>query len=379
MDNDIKNSKRIKRSQSDGALCLEFGDNALLRSLFGPQNEHIALLEKQLDVTIADRGNLIQITGPDENIEMAETVISKLWAQIQKSPNLSAQDIYASIRFSQADLRADKETQTKQDKTSSVGKGSPMTDKKHETEKKHEIEKKYETEKKYIDPDHAHAAGEIPEKIVTHKKDAHARTPRQSQYIKQLRNKELVFGIGPAGTGKTYIAVGMAVEMYERKVVDRMVFCRPAVEAGENLGFLPGDLKEKIDPYIQPIYDALYDFIGLEKTEKLIERGDIEIAPLAFMRGRTLAHAFVLLDEAQNTSSAQMKMFLSRMGENSRMVVNGDPHQTDLPTGQISGLTEASMILEGIEGTGFTTFSNKDVVRHRMVRRVLDAYERNAR
>jgi phosphate starvation-inducible PhoH-like protein len=158
-----------------------------------------------------------------------------------------------------------------------------------------------------------------------------------------------------------------------------MVFCRPAVEAGEKLGFLPGDLREKVDPYIQPIYDALYDFIGLEKTEKLIERGDIEIAPLAFMRGRTLANAFVLLDEAQNTTSAQMKMFLSRMGENSRMVVNGDPHQTDLPPGQVSGLTEAIVILEGIEGTAFTTFTNQDVVRHQMVRRVLDAYDRNAR
>lgn len=369
MDKDIKKSNSIKRSQSDDALCLEFGNNALLASLFGPRNEHIALLEKQLEVSIADRGNIIQISGSPEHIEMAEIVISKLWAHLQKKPNLSAQEIYASIRFARADAKAEvradfsdgAKEETKEDITSSVNKGSSMT------------------EKKDIDPDQAHAPGEVPEKIVTHKKDAHARTPRQSQYIKQLKSKELVFGIGPAGTGKTYIAVGMAVEMFERKIVDRMVFCRPAVEAGENLGFLPGDLKEKIDPYIQPIYDALYDFIGLEKTEKLIERGDIEIAPLAFMRGRTLAHAFVLLDEAQNTSSAQMKMFLSRMGENSRMVVNGDPHQTDLPTGQISGLTEASMILEGIEGTGFTTFTNKDVVRHRMVRRVLDAYERNAR
>ena len=342
MTQEIDVLSNIKHSHSGNALCLEFDDNLLLQTLYGPQNEHLSLLEKELDVLIADRGNMISISGNSNNVEFADHVITKLWAQVQKNEHLSSQDIDAAIRFAKANSKEKMDTKTED----------------QPKQKKQNFK---------------------PSEIMTRKKKVSARTPKQSDYIDALKTKELVFGVGPAGTGKTYLAVGMAVEMYEKKIVDRMIFCRPAVEAGEKLGFLPGDLKEKVDPYIQPIYDALYDFIGFEKTEKLIERGDIEIAPLAFMRGRTLAHAFVLLDEAQNTTSAQMKMFLSRMGENSRMVVNGDPHQTDLPPGQVSGLTEALVILEGIEGTGFTTFTNKDVVRHKMVRRVLDAYERNAR
>jgi len=342
----------IKHSQADNALCLEFDDNQLLRGLYGQQNEHLTLLEKELDVSIADRGNVICISGDHENVQFADLIICKLWDALQKKEHISSQDIYAAIRFAKADAEDEKD----------AAMNTQTTDTHKKTDDK-------PTENK----------GGRPAEIITHKKKIAARTPTQSKYIDSLKSKELVFGVGPAGTGKTYLAVGIAVEMYERKIVDRMVFCRPAVEAGEKLGFLPGDLREKVDPYIQPIYDALYDFIGLEKTEKLIERGDIEIAPLAFMRGRTLANAFVLLDEAQNTTSAQMKMFLSRMGENSRMVVNGDPHQTDLPPGQVSGLTEAIVILEGIEGTAFTTFTNQDVVRHQMVRRVLDAYDRNAR
>jgi|TARA_R110002126_G_scaffold13118_3_gene56496 phosphate starvation-inducible PhoH-like protein len=341
----------IKHSQADNALCLEFDDNQLLSALHGPQNEHITLLEKELDVSIADRGNMISISGDPQQVRFADLIICKLWDTLQKKSHISSQDIYAAIRFAKADAEDEKDAAM-----------NTQTDSKTKTDDKPPENK-----------------GGRPAEIVTHKKKIAARTPMQSTYIDSLKSKELVFGVGPAGTGKTYLAVGIGVEMFERKIVDRMVFCRPAVEAGEKLGFLPGDLREKVDPYIQPIYDALYDFIGLEKTEKLIERGDIEIAPLAFMRGRTLANAFVLLDEAQNTTSAQMKMFLSRMGENSRMVVNGDPHQTDLPPGQVSGLTEAIVILEGIEGTAFTTFTNQDVVRHIMVRRVLDAYDRNAR
>ena len=201
------------------------------------------------------------------------------------------------------------------------------------------------------------------------------RTKNQSIYVDALRKQDMVFGIGPAGTGKTYLAVAVGVEMYEKQLVERLIFCRPAVEAGEKLGFLPGDMREKIDPYLRPIYDALYDFLGAERVEKMLERGEIEIAPLAFMRGRTLSHAYVLLDEAQNTTSSQMKMFLSRMGENSKMVVTGDPSQTDLLDGQTSGLKEASSILRSIDEISFIEFTNTDVVRHKLVGKILNAYD----
>ncbi|MEK7802072.1 MAG: PhoH family protein [Pseudomonadota bacterium] len=201
------------------------------------------------------------------------------------------------------------------------------------------------------------------------------RTKNQGIYVDALRKKDMVFGIGPAGTGKTYLAVAIGVEMYEKQMVERLIFCRPAVEAGEKLGFLPGDMREKIDPYLRPIYDALYDFLGSERVEKMLERGEIEIAPLAFMRGRTLSHAYVLLDEAQNTTSSQMKMFLSRMGENTKMVITGDPSQTDLLGGQTSGLKESASILRGIDEIAFIEFINADVVRHKLVGKILNAYD----
>lgn len=211
--------------------------------------------------------------------------------------------------------------------------------------------------------------------ITTRRKTLLPRTPNQSRYVHALRTHEMTFGIGPAGTGKTYMAVAAGVEMYEQEKVDRLIFCRPAVEAGERLGFLPGDMREKIDPYLRPIYDALYDFLGAERVEKMLERGEIEIAPLAFMRGRTLSRAYVLLDEAQNTTSAQMKMFLSRMGEGTRMVITGDPSQTDLPSGQMSGLKEALLVLNGVKEISFLEFENADVVRHKLVGKILQAYD----
>lgn len=201
------------------------------------------------------------------------------------------------------------------------------------------------------------------------------RSPNQAAYIDMMREKDMVFGIGPAGTGKTYLAVATAVAMYQEGLVKRMVFTRPAVEAGERLGFLPGDLLEKIDPYLRPIYDALHEMLPADAIKKKMEQGDIEIAPLAFMRGRTLKDAFVVLDEAQNTTSMQMKMFLTRMGEGTRMVINGDPTQTDLPPGAPSGLKEAITILGNVEEIGFMQFSSSDVVRHRLVSRVIEAYD----
>lgn len=216
--------------------------------------------------------------------------------------------------------------------------------------------------------------------IHTKRRSLVPRTKNQATYVDALRKKEMVYGVGPAGTGKTYLAVAVGVELYEKGMIERMIFCRPAVEAGEKLGFLPGDMREKIDPYLRPIYDALNDFLGGERTQKMLERGEIEIAPLAFMRGRTLSHAYVVLDEAQNTTSTQMKMFLSRMGENSRMIITGDPSQTDLPREQISGLRESMDILHGIEEIEFIKFTNEDVVRHKLVGKILNAYDnRNAR
>ena len=214
--------------------------------------------------------------------------------------------------------------------------------------------------------------------LLTRRQDLHGRTPHQIEYIEKILSSDLTFGIGPAGTGKTYLAVACAVDALERDKVKRIVLVRPAVEAGERLGFLPGDLAQKVDPYLRPLYDALYDLMGFEKTGKLLERGTIELAPLAYMRGRTLNHAFVILDEAQNTTPEQMKMFLTRIGFGAKAVVNGDVTQTDLARGRKSGLIEARRILERVRGIAFTQFGAQDVVRHPLVARIIDAYEKHA-
>jgi phosphate starvation-inducible PhoH-like protein len=213
------------------------------------------------------------------------------------------------------------------------------------------------------------------ETINLRKRSVRARTAAQDSYIRALKRHELVFGIGPAGTGKTWLAVAQAAQLFERKEVDRIILSRPAVEAGERLGFLPGDLREKVDPYLRPIYDALYDVMDARIVERALQTGEIEIAPLAFMRGRTLTNAAIILDEAQNTTSMQMKMFLTRLGENSRMIVTGDPSQVDLPPGQVSGLTEATRLLDGVEGVAQVRFTAEDVIRHELVARIVAAYE----
>jgi len=213
--------------------------------------------------------------------------------------------------------------------------------------------------------------------LLTRRQDLHGRTPHQVQYIESILEHDLTLGIGPAGTGKTYLAVACAVDALERDKVKRIVLVRPAVEAGERLGFLPGDLAQKVDPYLRPLYDALYDLMGFEKTGKLLERGTIELAPLAYMRGRTLNHAFIILDEAQNTTPEQMMMFLTRIGFGAKAVVNGDVTQIDLARGQKSGLIEARRILEGVRGIAFTQFGAQDVVRHPLVARIIDAYEKH--
>jgi phosphate starvation-inducible PhoH-like protein len=214
------------------------------------------------------------------------------------------------------------------------------------------------------------------EEINLRKRRVRARTPAQDAYIRALKRHSLVFATGPAGTGKTWIAVAQAVQLFERKEVDRIVLSRPAVEAGERLGFLPGDMREKVDPYLRPIYDALYDLMDSRTVERALTSGEIEIAPLAFMRGRTLSNSAIILDEAQNTTAMQMKMLLTRLGENSRMMITGDPSQVDLPPGQTSGLTEAVRLLEGIEGIAQVHFTSVDVIRHELVARIVDAYDR---
>lgn len=313
---------------------LEFDNNDLLPLLFGEHNAHLGYIENKLDITIADRGGSLTLTGGRQAVKMAEHVLQSLWQKLGKKQEVGIAEIDAAIRFMEEDKRS----------------GA-----------------------KFNDTARMNGSGTL---IKTRKKDVAPRSPNQAHYIESIRHHELVFGLGPAGTGKTYLAVAVGVSMFLEGKVERLIFCRPAVEAGERLGFLPGDMKEKVDPYLRPIYDALHDMMPLDIVQKKIETGEIEIAPLAFMRGRTLSNAFVILDEAQNTTTTQMKMILTRMGESSRMVITGDITQTDLPPGIKSGLRDAVEILEGVEGIKFMQFENKDVVRHPLVSKIINAYDR---
>ena len=303
---------------------LEFPDNALAALLFGTNNENLNHLEKELSISINDRGNQVSLSGESASIKQAEKVLNDLWDGLKNGEPVKTADIDAKLRF----INSKK----------SMSKDSKIT-------------------------------------IKTKKKDIQPRSPNQATYLNLIKDHEMVFGLGPAGTGKTYLAVAMAVSAYLKGDVERLIFTRPAVEAGENLGFLPGDLKEKVDPYLRPIYDALHDMMPPDVLAKKMEAGEIEIAPLAFMRGRTLSNAFVILDEAQNATTAQMKMFLTRIGERSRMVVTGDLTQTDLPKGMKSGLKDARETLEGVEEIAFHHFKPGDVVRHKLVSKIVDAYE----
>lgn len=312
---------------------IEFRKNDLLPLLFGEHNSHLSYLEKKLGISIADRGNKLTLSGDDKAVRTAEDVLHTLWEKIEKKHEISTAEIDAALRFLQNDQ-------------------TMMQDAADKPAKK------------------AHALA-----IQTKRKTIAPRSPNQELYIKAIQNHEMVFGLGPAGTGKTYLAVAVGVSMFLEGKVERLIFARPAVEAGERLGFLPGDMKEKVDPYLRPIYDALHDMLPQDFMIKKIEDGSIEIAPLAFMRGRTLSNAFVILDEAQNTTTTQMKMILTRLGESSRMVINGDLSQTDLPVGVKSGLRDATEILEGIEDIKFIHFQNDDVIRHHLVSKIVKAYD----
>jgi phosphate starvation-inducible PhoH-like protein len=312
---------------SSGAAVLvrEFPDNALVRLLFGPHNVHLDRIEAKMGVTLAPLGNTVTISGGPEPAAQAGAVLDGLYDLARRQGHVESADVETAMRMV----------------------GSPPAG-----------------------PDLS---------IRTRKKAITPRTPTQAAYIQALDGSPLTFGLGPAGTGKTYLAVAKAVAMMSAGEVDRIILSRPAVEAGERLGFLPGDLKDKVDPYLRPLYDALHDMLPAELVAKKMAAGEIEVAPLAFMRGRTLSNAFVILDEAQNTTPMQMKMFLTRMGEHSRMAVTGDPSQTDLPPGVRSGLTDAIAVLDGLDGVRFVRFTDRDVVRHDLVSRIVRAYDRAER
>jgi len=315
---------------------LEFPDNRLLIDLCGQYDRNLTALEHGLGVVILRRGNQVAIQGDDASRTRAAEVMEALYERLEEGRTVEPGDLDAAIR-----LGPDREPRPA------------------EAEPARQLD--------------MFPSGRL--EIRTKKRTIEPRTPAQRAYATALFGQELVFGIGPAGTGKTYLAVAAAVSMFLEGRVDRIILSRPAVEAGERLGFLPGTEKEKMDPYMRPLYDALQDMLPGKHLAKLMEEGKIEIAPLAFMRGRTLSNAFVVLDEAQNTTTMQMKMFLTRMGENSRMAVTGDPTQIDLPRGVGSGLVEALRVLDGVTGIGRTNFTAADVVRHPLVARIIDAYE----
>jgi len=306
-------------------LHLEPADNLRLANLCGPLNQHLHQLERHLGVTIVNRGNAFRVTGEAEPANAAGMLLESMY-DATEGEALTAERVHLFLQEAGID-----------DLVGGAGDGDAVV----------------RVRRGYV----------------------HGRGANQKRYIRAVQTHDINFGIGPAGTGKTYLAVACAVEALERESVRRVVLVRPAVEAGERLGFLPGDLAQKVDPYLRPLYDALYEMLGFERVAKLIERSVIEIAPLAYMRGRTLNESFIILDEAQNTSVEQMKMFLTRIGFGSTAVVTGDVTQIDLPKGQRSGLIHVAGVLDAVEGISFTWFTSRDVVRHPLVKRILDAYE----
>ena len=317
-------SRRPQKPDGEAArVMVPFEDNRVLTRLLGEFDSHLALIEDRLGIDAHAHGNVVILTGQAGSCALAREVLEKLYTRVTKGETVGAGDFDGLIRHARSE--------------------GPASD------------------------------GQA--QVATRRRVVKARTQMQSAYMRAIEKIDLVFGIGPAGTGKTYIAVAYAAHCLERGLVERIILSRPAVEAGERLGFLPGDMRDKVDPYLRPLYDALYDVLPPEKVERDLETGIIEIAPLAFMRGRTLANAFVILDEAQNTSSMQMKMFLTRLGEGSKMVVTGDPTQIDLPPGMKSGLEEAVNLLADVEGITSVRFTAGDVVRRDLVAKIVTAYD----
>ena len=318
----------VSEAAAAGRSQIEFDDNLLLPLLYGERDQHLDRIERQLGVSLVPRGNRLAIAGPASATEVARLALSRLYDRLKRGDEIDLAAVEAALRLAQAET---------EDKSLSLWRED---------------------------------AG-----FRTRKRRIAARSAGQAAYVKAMREHELVFGLGPAGTGKTYLAVAAAIDLLMGGQVERVILSRPAVEAGERLGFLPGDLRDKVDPYLRPIFDALNDMLPADQIAKRLASGEIEVAPIAFMRGRTLARAFVILDEAQNTTPVQMKMFLTRLGEGSRMVVTGDPSQVDLPTGARSGLSDALEALRGVDNIAIVRFTEKDVVRHPLVARIVGAYD----
>ena len=308
-------------------IALDPNDSERLANLCGPFDEHLRQIELRLGVEIANRGNQFRLSGAEHSVRLAERVLQDLY-EATETETLTGPQI--NLRLSESGIDA-------------------------------------------LDAKAAEGAHEIAIKVK--RGTVHGRGANQKRYLHAIATHDINFGVGPAGTGKTYLAVACAVDALERNAVQRVILTRPAVEAGERLGFLPGDLAQKVDPYLRPLYDALYDLMGLDKVGKAFEKGTIEIAPLAFMRGRTLNHSFVILDEAQNTTPEQMKMFLTRIGFGAKAVVTGDTSQIDLPKGSTSGLIDAENVLRDVKGIATTRFTSADVVRHPLVARIVEAYD----
>lgn len=315
-------------------IHLQFEDNRLLSQLFGQHDQNLARIEQELGVSMVSRGNQLAISGEPEAVATAKQVMTNLYQRLKRGMEVSRGEVDAALRLARAE----------------DGLEPNLFD-----------------------------GGKDGTAIRTARRHITPRSAMQAKYMRMLHEKELVFGLGPAGTGKTYLAVAVAVAMLTKGAVDRIILSRPAVEAGERLGFLPGDMREKVDPYLRPLYDALNDMLPADQVVKRMTSGEIEVAPLAFMRGRTLAHSFVILDEAQNTTPMQMKMFLTRLGEGSRMAVTGDLSQIDLPTGTKSGLKDALDAVEHIPEIGIARFNEVDVVRHPLVARIVGAYDQRDR
>jgi phosphate starvation-inducible PhoH-like protein len=321
--------KPVLSNHSRDQKKLEFEDHECIRALCGERNAHLHVLEKKIGLSVHARGNTLLLEGGDWEVDLAQNVLNKLYDLLRANYPIYPNDIDYAVRILSADPSVDL--------------------------------KKIFRDEVFISSK---------KKVITPK------TINQKNYIDSIRAFDIVFGIGPAGTGKTYLAMAMAVSALMRKEVNRVVLARPAVEAGEHLGFLPGDLYEKVNPYLRPLYDALHDMMDFESASRLLQQGVIEVAPLAFMRGRTLNDSFVILDEAQNSTSEQMKMLLTRLGFSSKAVITGDVTQTDLPDGKISGLIEAREILKEVSGIRFVSFSREDVIRHPLVQEIIDAYDK---
>jgi phosphate starvation-inducible PhoH-like protein len=318
-------------------IGLKFDDQDLVPLLFGEHDSHLAQIEEGLDVEIAARGNEIIITATKPRLRAAQAVFDVLWGRLQRGMEVTAEEVMAAIEVAKSPMDENSRTLA-------------MT---------------------ALQDTHVALKSKNKSKNIT------ARNPKQAEYLDAINKNHLVFGLGPAGTGKTFLAVAQAVQMMLAGTLDRLILCRPAVEAGEKLGFLPGDLSQKVDPYLRPLYDALYDLMGFDKVGRLFEKGTIEVAPLAYMRGRTLNQSFVILDEAQNTTPEQMKMFLTRIGFGSRAVITGDVTQIDLGPRQRSGLVDARQVLSKVRGIAFCNFTAEDVVRHPLVARIVEAYDRH--